>query len=78
LVVSVTWSREHGVFWIDVPVARRISVVPVSAIPAVEGRIESRLEPYEIDWSKPTNSFEGEVAVMVLEHTNGMRWDLSA
>ena len=38
----------------DSPLAMRMSVVPVSVIPAVEERIVVPAEPYVIDWSMPT------------------------
>ena len=50
---------------LNIPVAMRTRVVPVSTIPAVWARIE--VEPKLIDWSMPQNSFAGEVLVIGLE-----------
>ena len=50
---------------LNIPVARRTRVVPVSTIPAVWARIE--VEPKLTDWSMPQNSFAGEVLVIGLE-----------
>ena len=49
----------------DVPDAMRVSVVPVSTMPAVRDRMLVDA-PYLIDWSMPTNSFAGAVEVIGL------------
>ena len=54
---------EDGVLYKrNVPLGRRMRVVPVSTIPAVWVMIT--LPPYEIDWSMPQNSLAGIVEVM--------------
>lgn len=52
----------------DTPEERYMSVVAVSIIPAVRGRIgvSLTLEPYVIDWSMPTYWFAGAVDVIGL------------
>ena len=52
---------------VNVPVARRVSVVPVSVIPEVAGKtVVPSGEPKVMVWSIPTNWFAGEVEVIGL------------
>ena len=51
---------------VHAPDAIKVSVVPVSTIPAVGARTDVLADPKVILWSMPTNSLDGEVAVIGL------------
>ena len=70
-IIQLLVQFIHDVFERNAPVAIRVSVVPVSTIPAVSERMFVD-EPYRIDWSMPKNSDAGNVSVIGLRCTHNV------